>query len=48
LGIAKQEGLTIPFDDLPIGACALERDYAIATRNVRHFLNIPGLKLISF
>jgi predicted nucleic acid-binding protein len=39
-------GMTIPFDDLLIGACALER-YAIATRNVRHFQEIPGLKLIA-
>jgi predicted nucleic acid-binding protein len=35
-------------DDLLIGACALERGYAIATRNQRHFRKIPGLKLISF
>lgn len=35
-------------DDLLIGACALERSYAIATRNQRHFQMIPGLKLISF
>jgi tRNA(fMet)-specific endonuclease VapC len=40
-------GVTIPFDDLLIGACALERGYAVATRNVRHFQKIPGLKLIS-
>jgi predicted nucleic acid-binding protein len=35
-------------DDLLIGACALERGYAIATRNQRHFQKIPGLKLILF
>jgi predicted nucleic acid-binding protein len=40
-------GITIPFDDLLIGACALERGYAIATHNLRHFQKIPGLKLIS-
>jgi predicted nucleic acid-binding protein len=39
-------GLTIPFDDLLIGVCALERGYAVATRNPRHFQMIPGLKLI--
>jgi predicted nucleic acid-binding protein len=44
---SSQEGITIPFDDLLIGACALERGYAIATRNQRHFRKIPGLKLIS-
>lgn len=43
----SQKGVTIPFDDLLIGACALERGYAIATRNQRHFQKIPGLKLIS-
>lgn len=35
-------------DDLLIGACALERGYAVATRNQRHFQKIPGLKLIPF
>jgi tRNA(fMet)-specific endonuclease VapC len=40
-------GVTIPFDDLLIGSCALERGYAVATRNVRHFQKIRGLKLIS-
>lgn len=45
---SAQQGITIPFDDLLIGACALERGYAIATRNHRHFQKIPGLKLISF
>ena len=42
-----QKGVTIPFDDLLIGACALEHGYAIATRNLRHFRMIPGLQLIS-
>jgi predicted nucleic acid-binding protein len=41
-------GVTIPFDDLLIGASALERGYAVATRNRRHFQKIPGLNLISF
>ena len=40
-------GVTIPFDDLLIGASALERGYAVATRNVRHFQKIQGLNLIS-
>jgi predicted nucleic acid-binding protein len=44
----SQQGIITPFDDLLIGACALERGYAIATRNQRHFRKIPGLKLISF
>jgi tRNA(fMet)-specific endonuclease VapC len=44
---SSQHGITVPFDDLLIGACALERGYAIATRNERHFKKIPGLELIS-
>jgi predicted nucleic acid-binding protein len=43
---SSQKGIAIPFDDLLIGACALERGYAIATRNERHFRNIPGLNLV--
>jgi predicted nucleic acid-binding protein len=27
----------IPFDDLAIGASAIEQGYAMATRNARHF-----------
>lgn len=44
---SSQKGITIPFDDLLIGVCALERGYAIATRNPRHFQKIPGLRLVS-
>ena len=44
---SSHRGITIPFDDLLIGACALERGYAVATRNQRHFNLIPGLKVIS-
>ena len=40
--------VVIPFDDLLIGACALERGYAVATRNQRHFGKIPGLTVIPF
>lgn len=43
---ASQKGVSIRFDDLLIGACALERDYAIATRNERHFRKIPGLQIV--
>ncbi|HLJ45649.1 MAG TPA: PIN domain-containing protein [Bryobacteraceae bacterium] len=42
----SQLGIVIPFDDLLIGACALERGYAIATRNKRHFEKIQGLTLL--
>jgi len=40
------KGVTIPFDDLLIGACALEHGYAVATRNPRHFGKIPELTVI--
>lgn len=39
-------GVSIPLDDLLIGACALERGYAVATRNLRHFKIIPSLTVI--
>jgi tRNA(fMet)-specific endonuclease VapC len=45
-GESSAEGVTIPFEDLMIGTCALERGYAVATRNHRHFQKIPGLKLV--
>jgi predicted nucleic acid-binding protein len=45
---SSRQGITIPLDDLLIGACALERGYAVATRNQRHFQKIPELKLIPF
>lgn len=45
---SSQKGVIIPLDDLLIGACALERGYAIATRNLRHFRMIPALKVIEF
>ena len=40
--------IVIPLDDLLIGACAIERGYAVATRNQRHFSKIPGLKMVPF
>lgn len=44
-GESSALGVSIPFDDLLIGTCALERGYAVATRNQRHFQKIPGLML---
>ena len=44
---SSPRGITIPFDDLLIGASALERGYAIAIRNPRHFQWIPGLNVIA-
>ncbi len=43
---SSAKGVNIPFEDLLIGTCALERGYAVATRNLRHFRQIPGLKLV--
>lgn len=42
------KGITLPADDLLIGASAIEQGYAVATLNVRHFQKIPGLQVISF
>ena len=36
-GEQAARGITIPFDDLAIGASAIEQCYAVATRNARHF-----------
>jgi hypothetical protein len=43
----QRRRVTIPLDDLLIGASALQRGYAVATRDVRHFQKIPGLRRIS-
>jgi predicted nucleic acid-binding protein len=45
-GESSAQGVTIPFDDLLIGSCALERGSSVATRNQRDFLKIPGLTLV--
>jgi tRNA(fMet)-specific endonuclease VapC len=42
-GETKAKGLVIPFQDLLIGATALEFDFAVATLNQKHFLMIPDL-----
>ena len=42
---SSARSVIIPFDDLL--ACAVERGYAVATRNFRHFEKIRDLKLIS-
>jgi len=47
-GESSAKGVNIPIDDILIGACALERGYAIATRNIRHFREIPRLSIIDF
>ncbi|HEX3744369.1 MAG TPA: PIN domain-containing protein [Bryobacteraceae bacterium] len=42
-GEQAAKGIKIPFDDLAIGASALEQGYGVATLNVRHFQIIPDL-----
>jgi predicted nucleic acid-binding protein len=42
-GEQAAEGIRIPFDDLAIGAPAIEQGYAVATLNIRHFQKIPSL-----
>jgi predicted nucleic acid-binding protein len=47
-GEQAAKGITLPADDLLIGASAIEQGYAVATLNIRHFQNIPGLQVLSF
>jgi tRNA(fMet)-specific endonuclease VapC len=47
-GERAAKGVTLPADDLLIGASAIEPDYAVATLNTRHFQRIPGLEVLSF
>ena len=43
----RKAGQVIATADLLIGITALHYGYDIGTRNVRHFLMIPGLKVLS-
>ncbi|MBZ5505874.1 MAG: hypothetical protein LAO78_10340 [Acidobacteriia bacterium] len=45
-GQQKAKGIRIAFEDLLIGATALHLGYAVATFNLRHLQNIPGLSVI--
>ncbi len=47
-GEESAKGITLPADDLLIGASAIEQGYALATLNTRHFQKVPGLKIVSF
>ncbi|MBI3695263.1 MAG: PIN domain-containing protein [Acidobacteria bacterium] len=42
-GEETERGVHLPFEDLLIGATALQLGFAVATENVRHFQAIPGL-----
>ena len=46
-GEQAAKGITLPADDLLIGASAIEQGYAVATLNTRHFGKIPGLQVLS-
>ena len=46
-GEQAAKGITLPADDLLIGASAIEQGYAVATLNTRHFQMIPKLKVLS-
>lgn len=45
-GEQAARGITLPADDLLIGASAIEQGYAVATLNTRHFQAIPGLQVL--
>jgi tRNA(fMet)-specific endonuclease VapC len=42
----QERGVRIAFQDLLIGASALELGYSVATQNLRHFRMIPGLNVV--
>src|ERR1041385_4960208 len=46
-GEQAAKGITLPADDLLIGASAIEQGYGVATLNTRHFQMIPGLQVLS-
>jgi tRNA(fMet)-specific endonuclease VapC len=47
-GEQQAQGVTIPFDDLLIGATALSLGFSVLTINLRHFKLIPGLTIVPF
>jgi predicted nucleic acid-binding protein len=47
-GEPREKCVTIPFDDLLIGATALSLGLPVLTENPRHFRLIPGVNTISF
>jgi tRNA(fMet)-specific endonuclease VapC len=42
-----ERGTTLAFEDLAIGATALQLGYELVTANVRHFRLMPGLKVLT-
>ncbi len=47
-GELRRRGIVVGGLDLMIGATALSLDFSVATKNVRHFGAIPGLKVAEF
>ena len=47
-GQQQAQGVTVPFNDLLIGATALSLGFSVLTVNLRHFKLIPGLTIVSF
>ena len=46
-GEQKDQGVSIDFPDLVIGATALHLGFDVVTLNVRHFQKLPGLNVLS-
>lgn len=47
-GEQTAKGIVIDFEDLIIGATALHLGFDVATLNVKHFQQIPGLRIVTF
>jgi predicted nucleic acid-binding protein len=45
-GQNQAQGVRVPLADLLIGVTALDLGYQVATSNIRHFRQIPGLNLV--
>lgn len=44
----QRRGVVIPFADLLIGATALSLGYSVLTVNLRHFAQLPDLRVVQF
>ena len=44
----QARGVRLPLADLLIGVTALDLGYGLATANLRHFQQIPGLTIVQF
>ena len=45
-GENQARGVRIPLSDLLIGVTALELGFSVATANLRHFRQVPGLSVV--